>query len=132
MSAKQMFQCYSDERSTSKIKDPAGTPTCSACLKPGSRKQDKCADLRSHVPESELPNCLHSPAWWRPMFPQWTRRQFVGSLPSHRPEFMCREPSLKVLAQSSPLHVQSGHSKVLRQRSSNWKCTHHHQEHCSS
>ena len=53
-----MFHCCSDERSTSRIKDPVSTPTCSACFKLGTRTKDTCADLRSHVPESELPHCF--------------------------------------------------------------------------
>ena len=65
-------------RGPSRIKDPASTPTCSACFKPGSRKKDTCADLRSHVPESELPNCFAFTSG-----KHWTRRQFVRSLPSH-------------------------------------------------
>ena len=56
VAARQMFQCCSGERSRSRIKDPVSPPTCSACFNPGLRKKDKCADLRSHVPESELPN----------------------------------------------------------------------------
>ena len=43
--AGQMFHCCSDERSTSRIKDPVSIPTYSACFEPGTRKKVTCTDL---------------------------------------------------------------------------------------
>ena len=78
-----MVHFNSDEKSTSRIKNPVSTPTCSACFKPETRKKDKCADFRSHVSESELSHCFAFIGLVKPNVTTTDTVPICESLPSH-------------------------------------------------